>query len=484
MAPKADIIVVAMDFNRPGFTISDALQYIITKSQLLNKPVVINASLGDYYGSHDGSDLETQLINGLISNVPGRALVAACGNAGRVKFHVGYNVINTDTNFTWIKNNLNTISFSEYADTSQIKNVMYSVGVTHPNFTDVGATTFKPYDYALNTVKRDTIYRNSNRIGIIESIASINSYGVYELSVSINADSLNYLWSIAHTGIGRIDSWNFDYVTTNLPSASSYPKITKYKIADTLQTIVSGFQCSDEVIAVGNYINRNRYIDVNGNTQIKAETPGQLHESSSTGPTRDNRIKPDIAATGANIMAALPLSLLATYIASSSIVVAQGGYHRTAGGTSAASPVVAGLAALYFQRNPTATNQQLKQAIINCAYSDFYTGANLPSNRWGYGKLDGFATMTCGEVLDNIKILSNQETIQAFPNPLSNETNLIFPNSESKKIKLYNSSGQMVMEDSCESINYILKRNLLASGLYFILVEEKNVSYKIKIVIL
>lgn len=484
MAPKADIIVVALDFNRPGFTIADALQYIVTKSQLLNKPLVVNASVGDYYGSHDGFDLETQLINGLISNVPGRALVAACGNAGQVKFHVGYHVINTDTNFTWIKNNLNTISFSEYADTSQIKNVMYSVGVTRPNFTDVGATTFKPYNYALNTVKRDTIYRNSNRIGIIESIASINSHGVYELSVSINADSLNYLWSMAHTGVGRIDSWDFDYVTNNLPSVSTYPKITKYKIADTLQTIVSSFQCSNEVITVGNYIDRNKYIDVNGNAQTKPETPGQLHESSSTGPTRDNRIKPDIAATGANIMAALPLSLLATYIASSSTVVAQGGYHRTAGGTSAASPVVAGLAALYFQRNPTATNQQLKQAIINCAYSDFYTGANLPSNRWGYGKLDGFATMTCGEVLDNIKILSHQETIQAFPNPLSSETNLIFPNAESKKIRLYDSSGQIVMEDFCESINYTLKRNHLASGLYFILVEEKNASYKIKIVIL
>jgi subtilisin family serine protease len=143
MAPKSDIIVVAMDFNRPGFTISDALQYIITKSQLLNKPLVVNASLGDYYGSHDGYDLETQIINNLVSNVPGRALVAACGNAGRVKFHIGYNVINTDTNFTWIKNSSNTITFSEYADTAQIKNVMYRIGVTHPSFSDVGATSFQ-----------------------------------------------------------------------------------------------------------------------------------------------------------------------------------------------------------------------------------------------------------------------------------------------------------------------------------------------------
>jgi hypothetical protein len=50
-----------------------------------------------------------------------------------------------------------------------------------------------------------------------------------------------------------------------------------------MQTIVSSFQCSNEVIAVGNYINRNRYIDVNNNIQVNNEVAGQLHSSSSSG---------------------------------------------------------------------------------------------------------------------------------------------------------------------------------------------------------
>lgn len=484
MAPKADIIVVALDFNRPGFTISDALRYIIEKSQLLNKPLVVNASVGDYYGSHDGTDLETQIINNLISDEPGRALIASCGNGGALAFHVGYNVIGTDTNFTWISNANSFIMVSEYADTSQIKNVKYSVGVTNQNLMDLGTTPFRSYNYSLNTIKRDTIYKNLNRIGIIESIASINSFGVYELSLTIRADSLNYLWSISHTGTGRIDSWNFDYVSGAMPSAAAYPKIAKYKIADTMQTMVSGFQCSDEVIAVGNYINRNQYLDVNSNTQITSDVAGQLHPSSSWGPTRDNRVKPDITASGANILACIPLSLLPVYIANFPHIVAQGGFHRTAGGTSASSPVVAGMAALYFQKNPTATNQQLKQAIINCAYNDVFTTTTLPSNKWGYGKLDGFAAMTCGMVPDNIKILTDQEGIRLFPNPLSDETTILFTNSEFKKIKLYNSSGQLVMEDSCKSINYTLKRNNLAPGVYLLLGEEKSITYKIKIIVL
>jgi hypothetical protein len=134
------------------------VQYIVTKAQLINKPLVVNASVGDYYGSHDGTDLEAKMIDNLIANVPGRALVASCGNGGSVPFHVGYNVTSTDTNFTWIGNNSNRINVSEYADTLQIKNVKYSVSVTNPNLVDLGATTFKPYNYALNTIKRDTIF--------------------------------------------------------------------------------------------------------------------------------------------------------------------------------------------------------------------------------------------------------------------------------------------------------------------------------------
>ena len=484
MAPKADIIVVALDFNRPGFTIADALQYIVTKSQVLNKPLVVNASVGDYYGSHDGTDLETQIITNLISNVPGRALVAACGNGGSTAFHVGYNVISTDTNFTWISNNSQFIDVSEFADTSQIKNVKYSVGVTNRYFKDLGKTSFNTYNYPLNTIKKDTIYNNSNRIGIVESIGSINAFGVYELAITIKADSLNYLWNISHAGTGRIDSWNFDYVTGTLPSSLQYPKIAKYKKADTTQTIVSGFQCSDAVIAVGNYINRNQYIDVNNNVQITTEVPGQIHFTSSTGPTRDNRVKPDITASGATILASSPLAHILNLKINAPYVVAQGGFHVTAGGTSSSSPVVAGLAALYFQKNPNATNQQLKQAIINCAYSDVFTTASLPNYKWGYGKLDGFAAMTCGEIFQNVQVLSNHEGIQVFPNPLTTETNILFANSEFKKIKLFNSSGQLVMQDNCNTSSYTFKRNNLASGLYLLLTEEKTVTYRIKIIIL
>lgn len=483
MAPKANIIVVALDFNDPNHTIADAVQYIFAKATAMGKPVVINASVGDYDGSHDGTDLESKVIDAMITQSTGRALVASAGNAGHIPFHVGYAVTAADTNFSWLKGNP-VLRLDQYGDTNQVKQVSWSVGVNNPAFSDLGRIGFKTYNYSLNTLKRDTIYHNAQRIGIVESIADINTFGVYRLNLKIRADSANYFWRIEQTGTGRTDSWSFNYVTNPLPSAAVYPNMSKYRKADTAQTIVSGFQCSKEVIAVANYVNRNQFVDVNGTVQTTTEVPGDIAASSSIGPSRDNKVKPDITASGATILTCAAMGMLPNLIANAPQVVAQGGYHITAGGTSASSPVVAGLAALYLQKNPTATNQQLKDAIINCAYSDVYTTATLPNSRWGYGKLDGFKAMTCNTSTSGIDQFTPLNGLTVYPNPLTDETTLTFTDNSTRSIRVYNSAGQLVRQDACASESYVFKRNNLAPGLYLLLTETKNEVHKVKMLIL
>lgn len=482
VAPKADIILVALDFSKPGPIIADGVQYIVNKATSLNKPFVINASVGDYYGSHDGTNSEAKLIDALIANIPGRAMVAAAGNAGSIKFHTKNFVNLTDTNFTWFTNTTNTLEYWLYADSSAIKAVKYSIGVNRPNFADLGRIGFKNYNYGF-TLKTDTLKFNSKRIGIVQSASSINADGVYELYVKIKADSLNYLWRIESNGSGVFDAWNFDFVSTALPTATVYPKIVKYTMPDSVSSMVSSFQCSNEIITVANYVNLNKYYDVNNTLQTTTETTGALAASSSCGPTRTGKMKPDVSASGASIFSSIVLSMQSNLITNFPSSVAQGSFHVLGGGTSASSPVVAGLATLLLQAHPNFTNKQVKAAITNCTYSDAFTGS-VPNYKWGYGKLDGFNTFICS-IATGVNSNYDKTTAMLFPNPTTGTSVIKFGETIKGSITILNSIGELISEGSVNSDEYIVQDNFTASaGIYYISVKSTESNYFFKLIVL
>jgi subtilisin family serine protease len=433
IAPAADLIEVAFDFyNTTDPTYIDAVDYIFTKAQLLGKPCVINASLGDYYGSHDGYDLQSQMISALLNQQSGRVMVAAAGNAGTIPFHLGYTVT-SDTSWTWMRHNpaYQSNYFQVWGDTSDFKFTNLAIGadVNTTTASFRGRTAFRNIFYNLGVFRQDTIFSPSgNRLAIVQSYGSIQG-PAYLYEINIVPDSSSYQWRLMTTGAGKFDIWKFydgtgqpGYVNTNLPAASIVPEIIHYKLPDSLSTIVSGFNCLENVISVGNFGNRKSYVDFNGNTYTDNNvTRGQIITNSSWGPTRDGRIKPDISAPGSITLSAGQLSLMAIWQSQPGNVVkiAEGGFHFRDGGTSSSAPVVAGIAALYLEQNPTATAMQVKNAILNCAVQDTFTGTNLPNVIWGHGKADAFNTLT------NCALTSLQENnnpvsfINLYPNPVS-----------------------------------------------------------------
>jgi len=494
VAPGADIIEVAFDFNNiTDPTYVDAVDYIFTKAQATGKPCVINASLGDYYGSHDGYDLQSQMIKTLLNQQNGRAMVAAAGNAGTLPFHLGYNVT-TDTSFTWIKHNpaFPTLFFQIWGDTSDFDNINYSIGadvnVTTSSFR--GNLSFRNIFYNLGVFKQDTLFSNSgNRLAIIQSFGSIQG-PAYSLEINIIPDSATYQWRLMTTGSGRLDMWKFydgaggpGFINTGLPSAAILPEIIYYKLPDSLSTIVSGFQCLDNVITVGNYGNRNSYVTLAGTTYTDASvTPGQIALNSSWGPTRDGRIKPDISAPGGIMLSSGQLSLLAIWAGQpgNAPKIAEGGFHFRDGGTSSSSPVVAGIAALYLQRNPTATALQVRDAIVNCAVQDSFTGTNLPNIIWGHGKVDALNTLTNCNLTSINDISQNFNSLFIYPNPVNSHEELtieagIQQGSSVRQLKLIDPIGKIIL-NKIIPVNGKLSVDInhINSGIYFIAVEEQG----------
>ncbi|GIV29362.1 MAG: hypothetical protein KatS3mg028_0428 [Bacteroidia bacterium] len=424
--------------------------------------------MGDYYGSHDATDLQSQMIVSLISNQPGRLMCAAAGNAGNIKYHVKYNAASSDTLFTWLQNTNVVIDHWIYADTAQIKNVQISVGCTNPAYQYLGNVGFKNYNYALGTTKNDTLKYNNNRIGKIQFSSSINSFGVYELYIRIIADSTNYLWSIESKGSGVFDAWNFDFVSSGLPTVSQYPKIQYYLMPDTVSSIVSGFQCSNEIITVANYVNLNRYYDYNNNLQTTTEIAGGLAYHSSSGPTRTGLLKPDIGATGNSVFSCVAMGMRNNLIANYPNMLAPGGYHVLGGGTSAASPVVTGLGLLFLQAFPYATNQVFKNAVTSCAYTDGFTGT-VPNNQWGYGKLDGLSTFTCSGLL-SVEKMNENKTSGFFPNPASDK---VYFQPDISNVTVTDITGKIILrKQNVSHENWGIDVSAIPEGIYIVETES------------
>ncbi|MHB8261259.1 MAG: S8 family peptidase [Bacteroidia bacterium] len=486
IATKTDIMCVAIDFNSNGPVISDAVHYLVSKAVLTNKPIVINISLGDYYGSHDGQDLQALAIDSMTANISGRCVVAAAGNAGNIPIHLQYTV-STDTNFTFTRiPSANQINYGVFADTANFKNVRYTMGVydsTH--YVYKGNVGFRNITSCLGTVINDTIFYGGKRIGIVQTASSV--YGkTYELDVNIIADSIGYFWTLETTGSGFFDAWydpngngDLEFVPTSMipGTLASMSRMIYYNAPDYNQSICTSFQCSNNVITVANYTDRTGFTSLGG---VFSPQPGPydtLSYDCSRGPTRDGRIKPDIAATGNNIVA--PGALWACQWSAANYptsgAISQDTLYTVFGGTSGASPNAAGIAVLYLQKNPTATNLQVKQAITGCTTKDYYTGNSLPNNSWGYGKLDGYDALLCNQTT-GAKSYFTFEDVQVFPNPTQQQIQVVFNNETyNGDVIIYSLLGQQVYQIHTCTNNVTIPVQQLANGLYlYKILRNKN----------
>ncbi len=409
VAGESTIVAVASDFSSPNWllTVVDAVDYIYSVADSLNMPCVINISAGSYFGSHDGTDPAALLIDSIVNHKPGRALVCAAGNAGSFNWHVEQTVT-SDTSFSWLKYNpssgfgFGSVYYEVWSDTADFNNVDYAFGANLPSgtFEEKGRTPFFNIQSRLGNYT-DTIWDGATVLAIVETYGELQD-DKYLLEVMLNEpDSNTYNFSFLSTGSGKFDFWSTtklatsDIVETGLPTAAQYPPIVHYTLPDSFKTTVSSFTCLPSVLTVANFVNRATYIDMDTQLVVLTSVPGELASSSSKGPDRRGNIKPDIGATGNSVLAANPATVIALNAAAgpgNRAKIALGSMHRRNGGTSMASPVVAGVAALYLEKCPTATMAEIKAAIQGTAKQDIQTGV-VPNFGFGHGKVDAFAAL-------------------------------------------------------------------------------------------
>jgi hypothetical protein len=184
--------------------------------------------------------------------------------------------------------------------------------------------------------------------------------------------------------------------------------------------------------------------------------------SSSVGPTSDNRIKPDLAALGMGVK-----------------VVKATGQISSASGTSLAAPLVTSLVAGVVQRYPDLTSREIIALLKQTA-----SQATHPDNLLGYGIPNFQAVVNFQERVpqDNV--------FEIFPNPLKDDTLTISPNDptliDSCEIEIISAHGQSLGREMARfdwlNRNYRANLSSLASGIYYVRVFAEKRRYTFRLV--
>lgn len=414
MATEAKIVAIETDFSKANWTltVADACDYLFKIADSLGLPAVMNLSVGDYLGSHDGDDPASELMEQLLDAKKGRIIVGAMGNSGAQGNYHLKGKIYSDTNFVWFKNNptnqikANSIYFDWWSDTATSNNLNIAFAANSSiNYAQTPYTNFYNVknlaSYTIDTLKKF----NGTKLGIVE-IYKTPIGKTYEIEVLIrDYDSLNYLYQLAVSGLGEFDLWSGKWMglndmETTLPSVNYFPSITKYIRPDSLSTIVSSWACSEKMITVGNIRNRVTHIDNNGNVHAFSPTPpvGYISFNSSRGPARRGTMKPDVASNGDMMMGAAPAFMRNNAAYNGDLEL--GGWHARNGGTSMASPVVAGIAALYLEKCPSSSYKDFLSDLHK--NTDVYAHyGSVPNYTYGYGRINAYKLLVHNGDFDN-----------------------------------------------------------------------------------
>ncbi|MBL7790041.1 MAG: S8 family peptidase [Chitinophagales bacterium] len=411
-APEAKIAFVSLKNNSAWLSnMIDGVHYILKLADSLNLPAVINLSVGTYDGSHDGRDASTRMLEATL-NKKGRAIIAASGNAGHMNQHIRFTP-NNDTSFsdfTYSSGFLGTY-FNFWADTSDVRNLIIGIQAdSNPTLLPLSQSYFFPFKSRfLDSLIKYGYYEDSMVVkNIIDSPMGTAIFYVLKQENTVNFQcyikpkKTTYLWRFSAAGQGKLDMWVHPSLQTTsalytspLPTPAVNPAIVRYKLSDQACSIVSGFQCSDKIITVGNYVNKHGIIDIDTIYRAYGGKQNEIASNSSKGPTRDDRIKPDIVATGAGTLTTIDSITGASYAGNVSLRRRLGitGKYVIAGGTSMSSPVVTGTLALLLEKKSDYWSSQLLYLLKKTAKKDSFT-TPIANSTYGYGKVDAFRLLS------------------------------------------------------------------------------------------
>lgn len=478
---------------------------IIDYAEQQGKPCVINMSLGTNLGHHDGTDVFNKAIDRLAERAP---ICIAAGNEGDLDIAIKKTLTSGDLEmktFLIPNSSLQGID-SNYQAVGDVE----ILGEDNSEFDvtiGIYSTTSRKLVYTLDAVAGtwkyvagadseysgvtdstfDTAFDAESYFGVIKGISSDNNRYIAYVSFNLykNSSSTRYLPAIIVKGkAGKRYEMYGDGI---------YTDFTSRNVAGwddpTGDGTINDMACGKNTIIVGGYATRN-------SSPYSGQTVGDVLDYSSWGTLADGRNLPHICTPGQ----ALISSFSKYYVENSNYydsysepkkatVTANGRKHYWShmGGTSMATPVMTGVAALWLQANPNLTPAQIREIAVQTAVTDSYvtSGKTAASPvQWGAGKLDALEGLKMALSLASVDDILADGNDNIIITSLAGNVFDIFGASEpSMNIYLTSMSGVRVLNAVSNGDRYTLDASSVQPGIYVLTVGGTHSTISRKVVI-
>lgn len=478
IAPESDLILVGLDFNNDAGII-DGVHYIAQEAAKVEKPCVINLSLGTHIGPHDGTSLFDQMIDSTVG--PGVMVVGAAGNEGQDPIYIEKAFNPAVPSDTLVQTYTQPISYDDG----------FAVDLWCDGETPISVSV-QIYDINSKKLVDSTAYYSaaSDKVltqrltsGCTVSLSGQlspenNKYNILIDFVSTSQLLYRYaaLLKVVHKS-GTLQMWGEygEFMSLNQRG---------YLSGSSQSTVGEIGGTGKEIISVGAFCTKRTYKNISGNSGVLDGIIGEIANFSSLGPTADGRVKPDISAPGHGVVSSYnawsrDASDKQSYVQQVTFKNKKYSWGIMSG-TSMASPVVTGAMALWLQAEPNLTPYQAKAIMQATALHP--GNMTYPNNTWGAGKLDiqaGLQKVLAGEYpMGTVENESTEKDLVLYPNPASRQVTLNGTGlAEATRIAIYDLSGRCVYSVEPTVLlaaGYVIPLDGLSSGLYLVRVETAS----------